>query len=219
MGVTGSRLRNIFEQLSHLGFYHTHSERILNVEFPTLPSGFPVLSFDWLVRNLPEEPKMQHILNWGPSLPTQTYFFAPLIVSSIQPHNNCPRLGFLKPSMIPQFFLHLLPQPASGSSWHHLLLSFFALISLWTSPFITWTLALLFGLVCWTCTPYLLLRWSQCPQKEVRANIPNPNRPGHYPLQSQSELFSCQSQYFWAWPWPSVVHSGAHKAHFFLNKH
>lgn len=121
-------------------------------------------------------------------MPTQTYFFAPLIVSSTQPHNNCPRPGFLKPSMIPQFFLHLLPQPASGSSWHHLLLSFFALISLWTSPFLTWTLALLFGLVCWTCTPYLLPRWSQCPQKEVRANIPNPNRPGHYPLQSQSEL-------------------------------
>lgn len=61
-------------------------------------------------------------------------------------------------------------------------------------------------------TPCLLLRQSpQCPHKEVRAIIPNPNRPGHSPLQNQPEFFSYPSQHFWPWLWtsfPALVLSG-----------
>lgn len=133
--------------------------------------------------------------------------------------NHISWLGFLEPSRTPEFFLHLLPQPASGSSWHYLL-SFFALWPSWTSPFLTWSLALLFGLlVCCSDSP-------QCPHKEVRVINPNLSRPHHSPLQNQSEFFSYPSEHFCAWLWtslPALVFSGSswcsQGSHFFLNKH
>lgn len=52
-----SRVTNTF------GAYYTHFERILMAAFPILPAWIPVLSFERSIRNLPQEPKMQHDLN------------------------------------------------------------------------------------------------------------------------------------------------------------
>lgn len=46
-----------------LGACYTHFERILMAEFPILSAWIPVLSFEWPIWNLPQEPKMQHDLH------------------------------------------------------------------------------------------------------------------------------------------------------------
>ena len=46
-----------------LGACYTLFERILMAEFPILPAWIPVLSFEWPIWNLPQEPKMQRDLN------------------------------------------------------------------------------------------------------------------------------------------------------------
>lgn len=83
------------------------------ISHPAL-SWVPLLPFDWSIRNLPQEPKVQHTLNWAPSLPTQTDFFAPLILSSTQTTSQTSSSGI--PRTVYDFGITPSP-PTSTSIW------------------------------------------------------------------------------------------------------
>lgn len=98
--------------------------------------------------------------------------------------------------MTPEFLPRLLPQPASGSSRCEHALPLEATVSFQSLHYYFPHLTLSHLDPCITLLTHCLLprQSPQCLYQEVRAIIPNPNRPGRSPSRINAEFLSCPSQ-------------------------
>lgn len=71
LGVSGHQVKKYFWTIIQSGglLHSFWEDSQCWISHPAL-SGVSILPFDWPVRNVPQEPKMQHVLNWTSSLPT-----------------------------------------------------------------------------------------------------------------------------------------------------